>query len=376
MAIEALCNQVILTCAFLSDRLKLARKVNNSIEAYESQRGNLMEVSHGAQDGRVPPQVASEKLKEVKKNDRDIRLQCHRFYSHIPTIDAQTIAVAKLSPLMPVHEDWHFQDVLTAANSVAPNFTHLLFLSRRPPILDKLEPWKTTWEEDKDLRDILETFQDQSQTNAKSALRSGIIKNDILRLNGQYIEDCAKFAENSLHISAVEVSIDTLGRIEKEFRSNLVDVSSTFDKMNFLNEDGTTTEIVVLNWIEETKINLKQIKSKMEAKDKIKADTIKFERENKLRALPKLQITPFNAPQDWLSWVSSITSIARTYSKDEIASPQFISLIKSSINIEEDRSYTKNLDDVHLIISYLKGKYLTCGLMLDVTLKLIEDGRT
>ncbi len=67
LAIEALCNQVILTCAFLSDRLKLAKNVNNSIEAYESQRGNLMEVSHGAQDGKVPPQVASEKSKEVKR---------------------------------------------------------------------------------------------------------------------------------------------------------------------------------------------------------------------------------------------------------------------------------------------------------------------
>ena len=81
LAIEALCNQVILTCAFLSERLKLARKVSNSIEAYENQRGNLMEISHGAQDGRISPQTASEKLREVKKNDRDIRLQCHRFYS-------------------------------------------------------------------------------------------------------------------------------------------------------------------------------------------------------------------------------------------------------------------------------------------------------
>ena len=107
--------------------------------------------------------------------------------------------------------------------------------------------------------------------------------------------------------------------------------------MSLLNLDGTTTEIIVLNWIEETKINLRQIKVRMEAKDKVKADTINFERENKLRALPKLQITPFTAPQDWLSWVASITSIAKTYSKEEIASPQFISLIKASINIEDDK---------------------------------------
>ena len=82
---------------------------------------------------------------------------------------------------MAVNDDWHFQEVLNAANSVTPNLTHLLYYSRIPPILDKLEPWKIIWEEDQDLRDILETFQDESQINAKSALRSGIIWNDILR---------------------------------------------------------------------------------------------------------------------------------------------------------------------------------------------------
>ena len=49
--------------------------------------------------------------------------------------------------------------------------------------------------------------------------------------------------------------------------------------MIILNTDGSTTEIIVLNWIEETNINLRQIKFKMEAKEKIKADTIKFERD-------------------------------------------------------------------------------------------------
>ena len=80
--------------------------------------------------------------------------------------------------------------------------------------------------------------------------------------------------------------------------------------MSLLNLDGTTTEIIVLNWIEETKINLRQIKVRMEAKEEVKADSIKFECENKLMALPKLQITPFTAPQDWLSWIALITSIA------------------------------------------------------------------
>ena len=109
----------------------------------------------------------------------------------------------------------------------------------------------------------------------------------------------------------------------------------------------------------------------MEEKEKIKADTIKFERENKLCVLPKLQITPFTAPQDWLSWVVSITSIAKTYTKEEIASPQFISLMKASINIEEDKRYCRILD-VHLIISYLKRKNLTNGRTLEATLQPIE----
>ena len=211
------------------------------------------------------------------------------------------------------------------------------------------------------MREILESFQEQSQLSSKSALRSGIIQADIHRLNNQFVEDCTRFAEDNLSLSAVEVNLESLNRIEKDFRLNLVDVSSTFDKMSFLNSDGTYTEIIVLNWLEETKINLRQIKAKLETKEKVKADSTKFEREQKLRALPKLQITPFTAPQDWLSWVSSITSISKTYSKEEISSPQFLSLIKSSIMIDEDKKYVRNLDDVYLIISYLKAKYLLVG---------------
>ena len=148
------------------------------------------------------------------------------------------------------------------------------------------------------MREILETFQEQSQLSSKSALRSGIIQADIHRLNNQFVEDCIKFAEDNLSLSAVEVNLEPLNRIEKDFRQNLVDASSTFDKMSLLNSDGTNTKIIVLNWIEETKINLRQIKAKLETKEKVKADSIKFEREQKLRALPKLQITPFTAPQD------------------------------------------------------------------------------
>ena len=53
--------------------------------------------------------------------------------------------------------------------------------------------------------------------------------------------------------------------------------------------------------------------------------------------------------------------------------PQLISLINASINIEDDKRYCRNLDDVHLIISYLKVKYLTSGRMLEATLQPIES---
>ena len=85
------------------------------------------------------------------------------------------------------------------------------------------------------MREILETFQEQSQINTKSALKSGIIQNDIHRLNQQHVEDCTKFAEDTLSLSAVEVSLESLTRIEKYFRHNLVDASSTFDEMSLQN---------------------------------------------------------------------------------------------------------------------------------------------
>ena len=85
------------------------------------------------------------------------------------------------------------------------------------------------WEEDQDLREILDNFQEQSQVNSKSALKSGIIQSDIHRLNQQYVEECTKFAEDNLSLSAVEVSLESLTRVEIDFRI-LVDASSTFDE--------------------------------------------------------------------------------------------------------------------------------------------------
>ena len=113
--------------------------------------------------------------------------------------------------------------------------------------------------------------------------------------------------------------------------------SGRFLKQNMLKADGSTSETVVLDWITESKIKLRELKVKLEAKEKVKSDSQKFERENKLRYLPKLEITPFAFPQDGLAWVGTITSIAKTYNPEEIASPQFLSLIKASITIEEDK---------------------------------------
>ena len=67
LAVETLCNEVILTCALISAREKLARVVSNSIETYGSKRGELMEISHGTLDGKFPPQVAAEGLNKSRE---------------------------------------------------------------------------------------------------------------------------------------------------------------------------------------------------------------------------------------------------------------------------------------------------------------------
>ena len=79
LAVETLCNKVILTYAFISAREKLARTVSNSIETYENKRGELMEIAHSSLDGKFSPQGASERLKEVKKVDIEIKLQSQKF---------------------------------------------------------------------------------------------------------------------------------------------------------------------------------------------------------------------------------------------------------------------------------------------------------
>ena len=125
LAVETLCHKVILTCTFISAREKLARNVGNSIEAYETKRGELMEIAHGSLDGKFPAQVASERLMEVKKTDREIKLQSHKFYSYLPVTDLQRVAVEKLTPLVPVLQEWHFQDVLNVTTAETPIFTTL-----------------------------------------------------------------------------------------------------------------------------------------------------------------------------------------------------------------------------------------------------------
>ena len=68
-----------MSCTFLSAREKLARTVGNTIETYEGKTGELIEIAHGSMDGKFPAQVASERLMEVKRTDREIRLQSHKF---------------------------------------------------------------------------------------------------------------------------------------------------------------------------------------------------------------------------------------------------------------------------------------------------------
>ena len=110
-----------------------------------------MEISHGTLNGKFPPQVAAERLKEVNRVDREVKLQSHRFYSNLPANEMQRAAVEKLTPLVPVNQDWHFQEVLNATTAMTPTYTNLLYYSHRTPTLDKLGPWTTIWEEDQDL---------------------------------------------------------------------------------------------------------------------------------------------------------------------------------------------------------------------------------
>ena len=93
----------------------------------------------------LPPQIAAERLKEVKRMDREVKLKAHKFYANLPTNEVQRAAVEKLAPLVPVIQDWHFQEVMNVTNARNPIYTNLLFYSRRPPTIDKLGTWATIW---------------------------------------------------------------------------------------------------------------------------------------------------------------------------------------------------------------------------------------
>ena len=150
----------------------------------------------------------------------------------MPSNEPQKLAINKLAPLVPINQACHFQEVLDATTVLNSTYTNFLFYSLSPPTIDKLGPWATIWGEDQDLRDILESFQDQSQVNNRSVLRFDIIKDDISCINNQLIEDSINFEENSLTISSVEVSLESLTRTEREFRENLIDPHSSFLKQN------------------------------------------------------------------------------------------------------------------------------------------------
>ena len=129
---------------------------------------------------------------------------------------------------------------------------------------------------------------------------------------------------------------------------------------------------MVLDCLVEGKIKLKEMKSEVEANQRSRQEVDKFTCNNKLKSLPRLNISPLTSPEFWLTWVGSINRVAADFSSEEIASPQFLSLVKSSINIEEDKIYCANLQSVEDLMSYLKGKYIFSGRMLQVTLGPIE----
>ena len=108
----------------------------------------------------------------------------------------------------------------------------------------------------------------------------------------------------------------------------------------------------------EGQIKLKEMKSEVEANQRNRQEVDKFTPENKLKALPKLIISPLTSPEFLLTWVGSINRVAADFSSEEIASPQFLSLVKNSIKIDKDIVYCANLQSVEDMMSYLKGKYI------------------
>ena len=192
--------------------------------------------------------------------------------------------------------------------------------------------------------------------NKKSSLKADIIKTDIQRMSEQIHRNVSKFQAQTLSCAAVEVTIEGLNRVEKEFRENLSDPHSNFSTYSLTNEEGSAEEVVVLDWIIEGKIKLKEMKAEVETLMKSRQEIDRFTCENKFKALPKLIISPLTSPEVWLTWVGSINRVGADFSTDEISSQQFLSQVKNSIKIDEDRAYCANLQSVEDMMSYLKGK--------------------
>ena len=66
-------------------------------------------------------------------------------------------------------------------------------------------------------------FKESTEENKKSSLKAGIIKSDKQRVDKQILRDSVKFQVNELTCSATEVTLDSLNRLEREFRDNLSD---------------------------------------------------------------------------------------------------------------------------------------------------------
>ena len=111
LAIKALCTKVIQICTYISTREKLAKEISSCIDQYESMGGKIMEIAQVSMDWKYPPQVALELLKDVRKIYRDVKVKAHKFYSNMPSNEAQRLAIDKLAPLVPINQDWYFQEV-------------------------------------------------------------------------------------------------------------------------------------------------------------------------------------------------------------------------------------------------------------------------
>ena len=101
---------------------------------------------------------------------------------------------------------------------MTPNYVLLMTYSRGYPCPAVLDPWTTIWEQDEPLREILRGYRESAELTKKSSLKADIIRTDIQRMNEQIQRNVPKFQAQALSCAAVEVTIEGLNQVEKEFR--------------------------------------------------------------------------------------------------------------------------------------------------------------